>query len=78
MISYRWVEDCLRNGHLVDPEQHRIEGQAAKTSGTSRSSRRNEFTAADDKLLIDFIKKQASMGASLSGNKIYEEFAVAV
>ena len=49
-----------------------------KPAVLGRSARRNEFTADDDKLLIEFLKEQYEKGAGLSGTKIYDAFAARV
>ena len=80
MISYKWIEECCREGELVDYESHRIvkTGGLSKPGVLHRSARRNEFSSADDQLLLEYVKKHAAAQGAIQGNKIYEAFAAAV
>ena len=84
MISYRWIEECIREGQLVEEESHRIHRLGNRHGGTGgggsglRSARRNEFSPADDRILIDYLKRKKAAGESLQGNNIYKTFADAV
>jgi hypothetical protein len=79
MVSYKWIEECCRNGELVDMDDHRIFKKAnGPTAPFGRSIRGNEFTAEDDKILIKYLKQQYKNGAALSGNKPYDALAVKV
>jgi len=40
-----------------------------------KSAKRNEFSAEDDKIFLDYLKEQNQNGFGLSGNKIYQAFA---
>ena len=66
--SYKWIEECCREGMIVDDSQYPLH-KVARPNG-QRNPVRTEFTPQDDKILIDFITKQK--GAALSGMKIYE------
>ena len=76
MISYKWIEECCREGVLVDTESYKIHRQGNISS--RRTARRNEFSAEDDRLLIEYVKKHAAVNGAIFGNKIYESFAAAV
>jgi len=76
MISYKWIEECCKRGELVDTETHKIRRPVSTGGSLHRSSRRNEFSAADDRLLIAHIKKHP--GAAIQGNKIYDSLAAEV
>lgn len=78
MISYKWIEECCRTGELVDTESHKIHRLGSRGTGGHRTARRNEFSAADDHLLINFIKRQAAANGAISGNKIYDSLAAVV
>jgi hypothetical protein len=78
MTSYKWIEECCRQGELVDADSHKIRGIQKGISGSHRSGRRNEFSAADDRILIDHIKINAARGAHTKGNVIYDSLARAV
>ena len=80
-MSYKWIEDCCKEGELLDWESFVIDRVKPVGGGSlagNRSIRRNEFSAEDDRILLDFVMKQKAAGAALQGNKIYESFAVAV
>ena len=76
MISYKWIEECCKQGELVDTESHEIRKPVSTGGSFHRSSRRNEFSAADDRLLIAHIKKHP--GAAIQGNRIYDSLAAEV
>lgn len=76
MISYRWIEECCKQGELLDLESHKI--RRSRTTGIHRTGRRNEFSAEDDRILLDHIKKSVARGESAKGNRIYDSLAQAV
>jgi hypothetical protein len=78
MISYKWIEECCRTGELVDTESHKIRRLGNRNTGGHRTARRNEFSAADDRLLVEFVKKHAAVNGAISGNKIYDSLAAVV
>lgn len=87
MVSYRWIEACIRDNILHGIEDFIIagahgvaakSGAAGRRPGTGRSFKRSEFTREDDQILLDACKKQADIGGPLHGNKLYDAFAVAV
>lgn len=76
MISYKWIEECCKREELVDTESFEIHRPVTTSGSLNRSNRRNEFSAADDRLLIAHIKKHP--GAAIQGNKIYDILAAEV
>lgn len=76
MISYKWLEECIKQRELIDTESHKIR-KAGAISGGHRTGRRNEFSPNDDRILIDHIKKQPP-SAHLRGNVIYDSLAQVV
>lgn len=60
----------------MDTESHKIRKPVTNVGSLHRSSRRNEFSAADDRLLIAHIKKHP--GAAIQGNRIYDILAAEV
>jgi len=74
-ISYKWIEESIRQGQLQDPEDHRI--ASVKTNG-GRTFKRNEFSVKDDQILMDAVLKATETGLGLSGNKLYDDIAKAV
>jgi len=85
LVSYKWIEECCSKGELVDVEDHRIRlaetkpGVPKKHVGPlARTSRRNEFTAEEDRMLIDYLKQQHAKGSSLNGTRIYRALAALV
>jgi hypothetical protein len=71
MTSYKWIEDCCKEGRLVDDDKYEIPRTGTIAVGVHRSSRRNEFSPDDDKILMDIVKKQIAAGAAVSGNNLY-------
>ncbi|KAK0707457.1 TRF2-interacting telomeric protein/Rap1 C terminal domain-containing protein [Lasiosphaeris hirsuta] len=76
--SWKYVEDCLREGELVDIDGYRIEhavaprpaGSAQPTKGT-----KTPFTQQDDRLLIRWVLEQERKGEATGGQKIYVALA---
>ena len=73
-ISYKWIEESIRNGELQDPEKYRIAAPAGGGSG-ARTARRTEFSPRDDQILLEAVRKATEMGLGLSGNKLYDDIA---
>ena len=79
MISYKWIEECVKQGEQVDRESYKIRRPShVRAHSTHRSLRRNEYSVEDDRILIEHVKKHAARGASISGNKIFDSFAAEV
>jgi hypothetical protein len=74
MTSYKWIEECCKLGELVDTESHKIYVTGGK-SNVFRTARRNEFSAADDRILLEHLKTQVARGAAIKGNLIYDSLA---
>lgn len=81
-ISWRWIEESLKNGELAELKDHPadIKSIAPKKTGSPASTRtfRTPFTAADDKTLMNWVVKSEQSGRSIKGNAIYEELAAVV
>ena len=60
----------------MDTESYKIRRPGTTGGSLHRSSRRNEFSAADDRLLLAHIKKHP--GAAIQGNKIYDSLSAEV
>lgn len=82
--SWRWIEDSIKNGRLVELESHRI-GPALGSvrpvgSGSSIPTRigRTPFTPEDDRILMNWVTRAERSGAAIKGNKLYEDLARAV
>jgi hypothetical protein len=77
-ISYTFIEQCIKQGEIVDIEDH-LAGPAAGTSREAGSSRpaktgRTPFTAEDDRLLYKWVKDHGRKGTGLSGgNELYKQ-----
>ena len=77
MISYKWLDNCCNRRELLDLEDYKIVGKTK--AAAVRKAFRHDFTAADDRILIEFLKEQGLKGnIALSGNKIYEALAAKV
>ncbi|KAK8098060.1 uncharacterized protein PG998_013546 [Apiospora kogelbergensis] len=77
--SWKWIEDSVKKGELLDAEEYLIgakAGQQAPTKGTKATkSTRTPFTGEDDRLLTEHVLKREREGELIAGNKIYQEFA---
>jgi hypothetical protein len=60
----------------VDTESYQIRRPVTTTGSLHRSGRRNEFSVADDRLILAHIKKHRDDGSH--GTKIYETLAAEV
>jgi hypothetical protein len=87
MVSYKWIEACIRDNILHGIEDFIIagahgvaakSGAAGRRPGTGRTSKRSEFTREDDQILLDACKKQVAIGGALQGNKMYDAIFAAV
>ena len=71
-ISYRWIEESIKQQKLQDAESYKI---IRTKPSVSRTHRRNEFSTEDDQILIQAVKHAESKGIALSGNKLYDDLA---
>jgi hypothetical protein len=74
-VSYKFIEQSVKNRSLEDADSHRITDAVRNRAVINRSSRggRVPFTAADDQILSNWVSKQEKEGRALSGNVIYKE-----
>ncbi|KAF2837662.1 hypothetical protein M501DRAFT_1018038 [Patellaria atrata CBS 101060] len=76
-ISYRFIEESLRDGKLADPNAH----AAGPLKGTVREvgfirpskSVRAAYTAEDDRILYKWVKDYELRGGRALGNEIYKQ-----
>jgi hypothetical protein len=87
MVSYQWIEACIRDDVLHEIGKFVIAGKnsvaaksgaAGRRPGNGRTYKRNEFTREDDQILLDACKKQVAIGGALQGNKMYDAIAETV
>lgn len=89
--SWKYIEQSVKNGELEDAEKHLIHAASTSkgspasiapghTAGGSRptKSTRTDFTAADDKFLLQWLAKGQAQGMALMGNVIYKQLEKAV
>ncbi|KAH8816099.1 TRF2-interacting telomeric protein/Rap1 C terminal domain-containing protein [Xylogone sp. PMI_703] len=79
-ISWTFIEQSLKNGELEDPDYHPA-GPPEGTVRPLRSSRpakntRTRFTAADDRILRQWVEAAGRRGLPTSGNEIYQQLEV--
>lgn len=76
-ISWKWIEDSVKNGILADVEEHRAgpTEQVTRPVGSSQPARkgRTPFTTEDDRVLMKWCAKAERDGLSLKGNEIYQQ-----
>lgn len=76
-VSWTFIDKSVRSGKLEDTEKHPA-GPVTKTTravGSSQptKSTRTPYTAADDKILRNWIAKAERSGLHTKGNVIYEQ-----
>lgn len=79
-ISYRFIDDCIKNEVLQDPDQHGHRcGDpvgSVRQAGSVQPARsiRTPFTAKDDNDIYNWVKSCEARGLSVKGNTPYQEF----
>ncbi|OCL14933.1 hypothetical protein AOQ84DRAFT_384395 [Glonium stellatum] len=76
-ISYKFIEQSIRNGELEDPEDY----QTGPPAGTVRDvgssmpakNSRKPYTAEDDTQLYNWVKGHERNGGPIFGNEIYKQ-----
>ncbi|KAL4886993.1 TRF2-interacting telomeric protein/Rap1 C terminal domain-containing protein [Aspergillus karnatakaensis] len=75
--SYQFIEKSLRNGRLEDLATHRVDPPTARPIGATHipaKRSRQAYTVSDDQYLWDYMQPyEHDSGASIRGNKIYQE-----
>jgi len=81
-ISYRFIEQSIRNGALENPEDHPAGAPAGaiREVASVRPTKgvRTPFTTADDIQLYRWVKDCERKGASVRGNEIYKQLETVV
>lgn len=89
-ISYRFVEQSVKNGVLEDLEDHLCNGPLQRAAGVGSSSKnrpqrpqvakstRTPFTHEDDSELMQWCVRKMRQGAPMKGNAIFEAFEAIV
>ena len=96
-ISHVWIEDCVRNRRKIDEEAYVIvppsPREQARTQAAARSipashptrgKTRNMFTPEDDRILIQFLRREHRIAErqgvffGSSGNALYKSLAIQV
>ncbi|ETS78114.1 hypothetical protein PFICI_10176 [Pestalotiopsis fici W106-1] len=75
--SWKWIEDSVKSGQLMDQAQYAIKppGNETRPVGTvNQKTTRRAFTKADDELLSRFVTRKEKQGVAVSGNVIYKQF----
>ncbi|KAJ9319956.1 hypothetical protein DTO027B5_9068 [Paecilomyces variotii] len=79
-FSYQYIERCIRAGHHVSLEAHRVGPAQPKSRPTGAShipprAHRKQFTKEDDEILLAWVQDSVAKGLATAGNKIYETLA---
>ncbi|RDW75340.1 hypothetical protein BP6252_06482 [Coleophoma cylindrospora] len=80
-LSYTFLENSLKSGELVDPDQHVIdvaeESKRPVGAGNSVPKRntRTKFTKEDDDFLTKWVIKAERKGMPTRGNELYQDLA---
>ncbi|KAK0120208.1 hypothetical protein ONS95_011614 [Cadophora gregata] len=79
-ISWKWVEQSIRNGRLENIENYRagpIHAQVREVGSTQPTKKtRTKFTPEDDRILMEWVIRAERRGSSLLGNTIYKQLAI--
>lgn len=76
-ISWRFIEESVKNGELQDIENHRA-GPAQRTVrdvGSKNPTRQGRipFTAEDDRVLTQWVTRAERRGVKTLGNVLFQE-----
>ncbi|RDW85485.1 hypothetical protein BP5796_03810 [Coleophoma crateriformis] len=80
-LSYTFLENSLKSGELVDPDQHVIavaeESKRPVGAGSSIPKRntRTKFTKEDDEFLTKWVINAERKGMPTRGNELYQDLA---
>lgn len=78
-VSWKWIEQSVRNGRLEDIEDHRAgptHAQPREVGSTQPTKKtRTPFTGADDKILLEWVTRVERKGLPTLGNELYKQFA---
>ena len=82
-ISYRWIDQSIRNGELADEDAHRAGPPQNTTRDAGSLSRpikfgRTPFTAEDDRILYKWVKDAEANGGMILGNELYKQLEAKV
>lgn len=81
-ISWKWIEESVKNGRLEDIENYRAgpaEPQIREVgSGQPTRKGRVKFTAEDDRILAEWCTRAERKGLLLRGNEVYKQLALKV
>ena len=69
--SWKFIEQSVKNGALEDGEKHLVE-RSTRTTSTNKKHR-TPYTAADDRILTEWVTNAVRKGLSVSGNDIYRQ-----
>jgi hypothetical protein len=77
-ISYQFIEASIRSKSLADPRPYAVGPPAASPREVgsvlpAKTSTRRQFSADDDRILMQWIAKSKAQGAYISGNVIYQQ-----
>lgn len=68
-VSWKYINDCVAAGELVNIEDYRIQQPQPPTRGNGT---RVPFTKLDEQILVTWVR---NAGAKTSGNEIYKDLA---
>ena len=81
-ISFTFIEDSVKNGAIVDPEDHRcgVPAGAVRDISSPRPSKvtREPYTTSDDRICYRWAKSAECKGASVGGNEIWKQLEAKV
>ena len=76
-ISYKFIEQSVRDGRIADPDEHICAPPkgAARAVGSSKpvSRVRKTYTAEEDRLLYKWVKDAEARNVAILGNELYKQ-----
>ena len=81
--SYTFIEQSIRNGALENLEDHRIgsaQGEARIVGSIAQPAKgtRTKYTAAEDRILWEWVNSHPQKGGGTDGNEIYKQLEAKV
>ncbi|KAJ4306001.1 hypothetical protein N0V88_000792 [Collariella sp. IMI 366227] len=77
-VSWKYVNDCVSKGELVNIEDYRIhQANEPRPAGSTRLAKgtRVDYTKKDEQILVTWVRQQVRAGRGIKGNEIYKDLA---
>lgn len=74
MVSTEYIEKCIEAGKLLPIDEWRVRGPRPAVQLADPKSR-NNYTEAEDELLLRLVKEKEQLGMGVNGNNLYSAIA---